>query len=282
MEMDGDVVEHTLYVNRCVKVYCIPPRPGAGGHRSGEWRVADEIFSGRLRMLSIGEKIEIRLENTHNGELFAMCPFTPATQAIAVEPASDSSRYFVLRVEDPATKRHAFLGLGFAERGEAFDFNAAMADHARHCQREVLATSSAAAAAAAAASGAIGASSNGSSTAEHQDAVLPALYKDPGDLSLREGQTIRIDVHKRGPSGGGGFLARAAPTAGPSLSVSADGCPKLLPLTALPPPLPQPARSGSFSASGGAQGAADPSLQGRSAPAAVTVAATEDKWATFD
>jgi hypothetical protein len=32
----------------------------------------------------------------------------------------------VLRVVDPESGRHAFLGLGFDDRGDAFDFTAAL------------------------------------------------------------------------------------------------------------------------------------------------------------
>lgn len=48
----------------------------------------------------------------------------------------DSSRYYVLRVEDGASGRHAFLGLGFGSRGESSDFNAALSEHRAYIQRK--------------------------------------------------------------------------------------------------------------------------------------------------
>jgi hypothetical protein len=57
-----DVIEQTLFLAREVQVYKIPPRSTSGGHKSGEWMVADKIFTGRLRVISIGELCEVRLE----------------------------------------------------------------------------------------------------------------------------------------------------------------------------------------------------------------------------
>lgn len=40
--VEEEVVEQTLHISREVKLYQIPPR-SATGHKSGEWKVADEV-----------------------------------------------------------------------------------------------------------------------------------------------------------------------------------------------------------------------------------------------
>lgn len=60
------------------------------------------------------------------GELFAQCPYDKTGKS--VEAVLDSSRYFVLKVVDVKTGKHAYLGMGFQDRGEAFDFQVALQD----------------------------------------------------------------------------------------------------------------------------------------------------------
>ena len=78
-----------------------------------------------------GEVAVIKLEDPNNGEVFAVCPVVGGS----VEAVADSSRYFVLRIDD-GRGRHAYVGMGFTERNTAFDFNAALADHAKYVKQQ--------------------------------------------------------------------------------------------------------------------------------------------------
>lgn len=230
------MVQETLYVHRSVQLYKIPPRPAAGGHRSGEWLVADKIFDGRLRVVARGDLTELRLEEGSAGDLFALCPIEYGTRAVAVEPVVDSSRYFVIRVTDPSTGRHAFLGMGFAERGDAFDFQAAISDHERRIKREREAAAAA--------------------PSSSEPGAPPSSHSN---LSLAEGQTIRVDLKAKvggrplsgggagGSGGGGGLLAKAAAALGPlSPHPAASGAQAAL----LVPPPPPPQSIGAAAAAG--------------------------------
>lgn len=54
----------------------------------------------RMRVVSKGPSVTIKLEDRMSGELFAACP-VESYPGVAVEAVMDSSRYFVLRLKDP-------------------------------------------------------------------------------------------------------------------------------------------------------------------------------------
>lgn len=93
---------------------------------------AAHLWKGRLRVVEKGTeaptKAFVRLEDENTGELFALVPYNPTktNPSGGIEAVLDSSRYFVLTVVDQTTKNKAYVGMGFPERTEAFDFNVAL------------------------------------------------------------------------------------------------------------------------------------------------------------
>ncbi|CCI41108.1 unnamed protein product [Albugo candida] len=120
-------------INQCF-VFKIPPQVSAAGHRADSWP-KEPVWTGRLTIFSCDEDLMIELRDSSNGSLFAACPMK-RNGPTAVQKVVDSSRYFVLRVVDQNSGRHAFIGIAFENRSDAFDFNVALDDHQKELQRE--------------------------------------------------------------------------------------------------------------------------------------------------
>lgn len=115
-------------------MYQLPPRATNKGYRAADWKLDKPTWLGMLRVVSVGSKCYVRLLEKHNGELFAQCD-VDEYPGKAVEPVTDSSRYYVLRLDDGAGRK-AYIGLGFAERSDSFDFNVSLRDHFKHEENE--------------------------------------------------------------------------------------------------------------------------------------------------
>lgn len=117
----------------------IPPKRTAMGHRAEHWNVDRWIQEVRVKVVSQGDACKVVLVDKESDELFAVAPIPPGISIdVVVEPVLDSSRYYVLRVEDTCDgrTRHAFLGIGFRHRPHSSDFSAAMYEHRRFLQKK--------------------------------------------------------------------------------------------------------------------------------------------------
>ncbi|KAF9066323.1 adaptin ear-binding coat-associated protein 1 NECAP-1 [Rhodocollybia butyracea] len=170
MEGFDDDIESVLHIAREVSVFKIPPLKANEGHRAGEWGPLDQpLWKGRLRILERRAGVSIVFEDATTGELFAKADYDPAKPS--VEAVLDSSRYFVVRVEDSGRK--AYIGMGFIERTDSFDFNVALQDYTKRWR----------------------ASQNPSESSETSDQPSPHIPVGPKkDFSLKEGQTFSIAI----------------------------------------------------------------------------------------
>ncbi|XP_010504815.1 PREDICTED: NECAP-like protein CG9132 [Camelina sativa] len=134
---EREAIEIALFqVPECY-VYLIPPRKSAASYRADEWDVNKWAWEGALKVVSKGEECIIKLVDKTTGELYAQA-FLREGDLHPVEAVIDSSRYFVLRVEEKidGRVRHAFIGIGFRERTEAYDFQAALHDHMKYLNKK--------------------------------------------------------------------------------------------------------------------------------------------------
>ncbi|KAK0589321.1 hypothetical protein LWI29_012644 [Acer saccharum] len=167
---ESEAIELVLFqVSECY-VYLIPPRKSAASYRADEWNVNKWAWEGTLKVVSKGEECIIRLEDKSTGELYARA-FLRNGEVHPVEAVIDSSRYFVLRIEENigGRLRHAFIGIGFRERTEAYDFQAALHDHMKYLNKK--------------------------RTAEEMEQQFQNTSSV--DYSLKEGETLRLQIKNK-------------------------------------------------------------------------------------
>nr|XP_056711879.1 adaptin ear-binding coat-associated protein 1 [Euleptes europaea] len=198
--------ESVLCVKPEVSVYRIPPRASNRGYRASDWKLDQPDWTGRLRITSKGKTAYIKLDDKVSGELFAQAPIDEFP-GLAVETVTDSSRYFVIRIQD-GNGRSAFIGLGFGDRGDAFDFNVALQDHFKWVKQETEI----------------------SKESQETDS-RPKL-----DLGFKEGQTIKLNIGNMPTKKSGATKPRPAGSGGPSLLPPPPGGKVALP-SVPPPPL---------------------------------------------
>jgi hypothetical protein len=159
---DPTIIERVRTTLKNAHVFKLPPRQTVSvGWRGADWR--EKVWQGTVKVVERGDTTAILLVDKDKGSIFAVCPVKEG----AVERCIDSSRYFVLRIEN-ASGRHMFIGVAFNERNDAFDFNAALEDSKREKEMEQM--------------------------------PVPTYSGPTKDYSLQAGEKIRVAIPKKTPT----------------------------------------------------------------------------------
>jgi len=159
---DPEVIERQRVAIKNAHVFKLPTRQTVSvGWRGADWK--EKVWQGTIKVVDRINITAVLLVEPKNGCIFAVCPLKEGS----IERCVDSSRYFVLRIEN-ASNRHMFIGVAFNERNDAFDFNTTLEDARREKQAELI------------------------------PQVL--TYNGPKVLSFKEGEKISVNIPKQSAS----------------------------------------------------------------------------------
>ncbi|GMF26062.1 unnamed protein product [Phytophthora lilii] len=235
---DAFVLERTLFSESGVWLYQVPASQVSSlAPRADAWDPEHPFLTGSVRVLQRGDACLVQLFEPAAEDappaLFAQCPLQITRELaldVYVHDCVDSSRYFMLRVEDEKTGRRAFVGIGFPDRTAAFNFKATLQDYAKYALRQLEVQQVEA--------------------TDEQTAGEPSPKNR--DLSLPEGTTIRINLktagaedgeramrRRRSSSGGGAVSPAKVPLIPPPPGDSPSAAVKV-PAIAPPPAVAEP------------------------------------------
>lgn len=130
-DSDSEAIERSICsIPECF-VYKIPPASSSEGYYASGWK--KQIWNGPLRIMAKGKECRVELYDPSDDSIFATCYIEDDPPS--VEPVKDSSRYFVLRIVNERGKK-AYIGIGFQQRSDAFDFNVTIQDHKKQAEEE--------------------------------------------------------------------------------------------------------------------------------------------------
>jgi len=125
---DPEVIERVRVTIKQAHVFKLPTRQTVSvGWRGADWK--DKVWQGNVKVVERGGITAVLLVDESKDTIFAVCPVggDGMLEKGAVDRCVDSSRYFVLRIQNE-NGRNMFIGVAFNERTDAFDFNAALED----------------------------------------------------------------------------------------------------------------------------------------------------------
>lgn len=167
VSVDDSAVETTRTLAKIDCCFCfkVPPR-GPQGY-SAKLLKENPAGSYMLEIISKGKEAVILLkQRVPPHKTFCMSPIRPGG-ADCYEKAFDSSRYFVLRIEDPRSKKTASIGIGFNEREQALNFKVSVQDFLEGVKRE------------------------------EENAQAVSTHVDTGNFALADGAKIKINVKSK-------------------------------------------------------------------------------------
>jgi hypothetical protein len=265
-DIESFALEQTLFHEENVWFYRIPATQiSTLSPRADQWDHENPFLTGSLKILQRGDECFIQLfeplpqkqsATETDGKkpiLFAQSPVRITKDLnleVYVQDCADSSRYFMITVEDEASKRRAYVGIGFPQRPSAFNFKASLQDYVKYRHRQMETEN-------------LAASGPCTATSSTEEKNTQSTSPTTSQYSLPQGATIRINL-KTNSSG-----VEKSPTERPK-SCNAGGTVPLIP----PPP--------------GSNGTASPLIArpvalgtNVSGPSSTNSVVNEDDWGDF-